>query len=77
MNRLVEQEKALEHSFLHAIGDNNKFKDFLLKVCATKKDQHCVLLYISKLNAGTIEATMLVEVILLIYIKRSIDTTLD
>ena len=32
-HRLVEQERALEHSFAEAIGENNKFKDFLLKVC--------------------------------------------
>ena len=40
LNHLVEQERALEQSFLHAIGDNNKFKDFLLKVGATEGDQH-------------------------------------
>ncbi len=32
LNDLVEREKALEQAFLQAIGDNNKFKEFLLKV---------------------------------------------
>ena len=30
--RLQEQEKALSQSYTESIGDNNKFKDFLLKV---------------------------------------------
>lgn len=36
LNKLIEQEKALEHSFLESIGENNKFKDFLLKVFRKK-----------------------------------------
>ena len=36
LNKLIEQEKALEQSFLEAIGENNKFKDFLLKVFRKK-----------------------------------------
>ena len=35
-NKLIEQEKALEQSFLESIGENNKFKDFLLKVFRKK-----------------------------------------
>ena len=33
---LVEQEKALEQSFLLSVGENNKFKEFLLKVQCTQ-----------------------------------------
>ena len=36
LNRLVEQERALEQSLVEAIGENNKFKDFLLKVFRKK-----------------------------------------
>ena len=36
LNELIEQEKALEQSFLESIGENNKFKDFLLKVFRKK-----------------------------------------
>ncbi len=36
LNRLIEQEKALENSFIEAVGENNKFKDFLLKVFRKK-----------------------------------------
>ena len=36
LNKLIEQEKALEHSFLESVGENNKFKDFLLKVFRKK-----------------------------------------
>ena len=36
LNKLVEQEKALEQSFLESVGENNKFKDFLLKVFRKK-----------------------------------------
>ena len=36
LNKLVEQEKSLEHSFLDSVGENNKFKDFLLKVFRKK-----------------------------------------
>ena len=32
---LVEQEKALEQSFIQSVGENNKFKEFLLKVQCT------------------------------------------
>ena len=35
LNKLVEQEKSLEHSFLDSVGEN-KFKDFLLKVFRKK-----------------------------------------
>ena len=33
MARLLEQEKALHAALMSAVGENNKFKDFLLKVC--------------------------------------------
>lgn len=36
LNKLIEQEKALEQSFLESVGENNKFKDFLLKVFRKK-----------------------------------------
>ena len=36
LSKLIEQEKALEQSFLETIGENNKFKDFLLKVFRKK-----------------------------------------
>ena len=36
LNKLVEQEKALEQSFVESVGENNKFKDFLLKVFRKK-----------------------------------------
>ena len=36
LHKLVEQEKALEHSFLESVGENNKFKEFLLKVFRKK-----------------------------------------
>ena len=36
LNKLVEQEKALEQSFIESVGENNKFKDFLLKVFRKK-----------------------------------------
>ena len=32
LGKLQEQEKALHTSFSEAIGENNKFKDFLMKV---------------------------------------------
>ncbi len=35
LGQLVEQEKTLEQAFLTAVGDNNKFKEFLLKVTYT------------------------------------------
>lgn len=34
--RLQEQDRALNSTFLEAIGENNKFKDFLLKVFRKK-----------------------------------------
>lgn len=36
LSKLIEQEKALEHSFVETVGENNKFKDFLLKVFRKK-----------------------------------------
>ena len=33
LGKLVEQGKALEHTFVEAVGENNKFKEFLMKVC--------------------------------------------
>ncbi len=34
VSKLHEQEKALHTSFSEALGENNKFKDFLTKVSA-------------------------------------------
>lgn len=36
MNKLVEEEKNLQSTFLESVGENNKFKDFLLKVFRKK-----------------------------------------
>ncbi len=40
LGQLVEQEKTLEQSFLTAMGDNNKFKEFLLKVTSVYNTLH-------------------------------------
>ena len=31
LSQLQEQEKALQTQFMDSVGENNKFKDFLLK----------------------------------------------
>ena len=36
MNKLLEEEKNLHSTFLESVGENNKFKDFLLKVFRKK-----------------------------------------
>ena len=36
MNKLLEEEKDLHNTFLESVGENNKFKDFLLKVFRKK-----------------------------------------
>ena len=33
---LVEQEKTLDHTFTESVGENNKFKEFLMKVYQKK-----------------------------------------
>lgn len=44
MGQLQEKEKALHSAFTDAIGENNKFKDFLLKVQDATREINLLLL---------------------------------